>query len=950
VAVDWGAFAEKYRLAVETAVDQHFDAGTCGLEVEYNVLDERLQPVTRLGFGPESRSLADLIVDRRLPEWARSRVQREVFHWMTEFATRPYYDPRGPAWEARLLEAVLVDVLSELGLSAGHRLLAVHGNIPRRVSVTADSIPDGWSLAKRRYLKRCVELWGARLATAGIHTNHSLPEPLLAWDFFHLPRGEREGHTLESYRSEAMIRATRVLRAYCPLFIAVSASSPLAFQSPEAGEGILLTDVDSNRLLTFPNPESLDVPGLYASHRDYLEISYELVRSGIRFGANNWTPVRARSDVDPINRIIRTTSEQLGELYRRGIYTPEEHASLADAEQALIVENLCALVDLPMTRVEVRTDEGGDDLSLAIAKTVFKQLLLLRIYGDGELGAGYAYDAADVARGRRNEAEAARRGLAAVVEHPLRGDRVPVREWLTAVLADLQPLAAALGWGELVEPLVAMAAGSPNPAGRARAWFAQRLRLPARTLFGARVVPVELVAEWLSERQETLQQELGAVARSLGELGDESGKLAELVQPFEAMARANPGLPLRLETHPVEEAIRVAPGPAAEVLELAAALVRIPSVTNSPDERLEEVGRCARFLAAVLRDRGLEVRLWDSAAYPAIVAGFPGALLAPVTLSGHFDVVEPDPNDSQFSPRIDGDYLWGRGAADMKTVVASNVVWMVRRAAAGPPYPPVNLMLVGNEENGEGQPHGTPHLLRELERERGWRPELMLVGERTGERGDELFGQVCTANRGVVRVRFVARGERAHTGFASRPRDLLEQLVAVRSAVAQALPGRLTLEAADGWRSTATFPFLNVGQSGVYNITADEGQLGLEIRAIPEDDAGSLLDELERLAEAHGVELVREVVEGGVACPPDNPYLATLLQAVARVKGSPAELGRKLAGTSARFAPGGNAVVWGQSGIGPHSRHERHFIPSIEPYLRILDELARGLLERLQGG
>jgi acetylornithine deacetylase/succinyl-diaminopimelate desuccinylase-like protein len=37
-------------------------------------------------------------------------------------------------------------------------------------------------------------------------------------------------------------------------------------------------------------------------------------------------------------------------------------------------------------------------------------------------------------------------------------------------------------------------------------------------------------------------------------------------------------------------------------------------------------------------------------------------------LTGHFDVVDPDPDDSQFTPRIDGDFLWGRGAADMKTV------------------------------------------------------------------------------------------------------------------------------------------------------------------------------------------------------------------------------------------------------------------------------------------
>jgi hypothetical protein len=84
--------------------------------------------------------------------------------------------------------------------------------------------------------------------------------------------------------------------------------------------------------------------------------------------------------------------------------------------------------------------------------------------------------------------------------------------------------------------------------------------------------------------------------------------------------------------------------------------------------------------------------------------------------------------------------------------------------------------------------------------------------------------------------------------------------------------------------------------------------------------------------------------EGGVRCPPDNSYLAQLLRSVEAVAGRPAEVGRKTAGSSARFAPGGNQVVWGQTGIGPHSREERHFIPSIEPYLEILDDLGQRLI------
>ena len=167
------------------------------------------------------------------------------------------------------------------------------------------------------------------------------------------------------------------------------------------------------------------------------------------------------------------------------------------------------------------------------------------------------------------------------------------------------------------------------------------------------------------------------MARSLRELGDEVGKLDELAQPFEAMGRANPGLPVRLESRSAEEEISVEEGPAAEVLRLAAALVRIPSVTNSPRERLDEVGRCARFLAATLRDRGrrgASVRQRRLPGDRRRLPGRPAGAGHPVGALRRGRARSRMTASSQ--PRIDGDYLWGRGAADMKTVVATDVVWM----------------------------------------------------------------------------------------------------------------------------------------------------------------------------------------------------------------------------------------------------------------------------------
>ena len=164
-------------------------------------------------------------------------------------------------------------------------------------------------------------------------------------------------------------------------------------------------------------------------------------------------------------------------------------------------------------------------------------------------------------------------------------------------------------------------------------------------------------------------------------------------------------------------------------------------------------------------------------------------------------------------------------------------------------------------------------------------------------------------------------------------------MIQARADLQQIFARHLTLESADGWQSQARFPFLNVGTPGVYNITAAEGVLGAEIRPIPRDDVRHLRQEVEHYCSANSLELRFLASENGVACDPQNPLLQKLLQAVRQVSGSEPRIGQKLPATSARFAPEGQGVVWGQSGLGPHSRDERHYIPSILPYYNTLNLL-----------
>ncbi|HLE13288.1 MAG TPA: hypothetical protein VI776_00965, partial [Anaerolineales bacterium] len=182
-------FAEKYELALQSSMQAQPAAGLCGSELEWNLLNARFQPLLTVGVGPSQQSFVDYLRSECLSPRLKSFSQLEVFHWMIEWATRPYFHTRGAIYEGRLMEAILLNALHRAGKNFNERLYSWHGNLLYLTTIGRDSIPGSWHLAKRRYLERCVDLYGESLATAGTHTNLSLPDALLEWDFIHLPPG-----------------------------------------------------------------------------------------------------------------------------------------------------------------------------------------------------------------------------------------------------------------------------------------------------------------------------------------------------------------------------------------------------------------------------------------------------------------------------------------------------------------------------------------------------------------------------------------------------------------------------------------------------------------------------------------------------------------------------------------------------------------------------------------
>ncbi len=216
----------------------------------------------------------------------------------------------------------------------------------------------------------------------------------------------------------------------------------------------------------------------------------------------------------------------------------------------------------------------------------------------------------------------------------------------------------------------------------------------------------------------------------------------------------------------------------AEIVTLSAELCSIPGITvPTSEEGLADVIRTAALVRDWAERHGLAVVERTPTAeepFPFLIVTFKdNDLDSPdvreaIALIGHLDVVQAK-SDGQFDPFVEGDDLHARGATDMKTVVASFLVWMARRQRRPGSKPPILLTLSCTEENGSPRPPHTLSTLGWLRDTKGVEVRFAIVGERTGELEwmdpAPVVGPVCAENRSWRWMRFESVGGRGMTAL-----------------------------------------------------------------------------------------------------------------------------------------------------------------------------------------
>jgi succinyl-diaminopimelate desuccinylase len=343
---------------------------------------------------------------------------------------------------------------------------------------------------------------------------------------------------------------------------------------------------------------------------------------------------------------------------------------------------------------------------------------------------------------------------------------------------------------------------------------------------------------------------------------------------------------------------------------------------------LEGMQSAAGFVKGWLEARDVEVTGYMHNGRPVLAATVGPASAPTIVLHGHLDVVPARPE--QFSPRIEGDRLFGRGAYDMKGGLAAMMLAVHDLATQDGVR--VNFVCVADEESEELEQRGSDFLV-----EQGYIGAFAITGEPTDMR-------IGIQAKGVLAMRIEVTGKAAHGSTPWEGDNAVLKAIDVFRQI-EVLP--FARESSDLFDR----PSINLGRivgGDALNKVPDLCGIDVDVRYLPGQDPDEIRAAVDALPDARVVKVFHRrpaIVER------ENPFVQALGEAISRVAppvGEQISVGRDGASDAISFLDAGvPAVECGPTGAGHHGPDEWVSVRSLGEYRRALVEFVNLLPARL---
>lgn len=370
----------------------------------------------------------------------------------------------------------------------------------------------------------------------------------------------------------------------------------------------------------------------------------------------------------------------------------------------------------------------------------------------------------------------------------------------------------------------------------------------------------------------------------------------------------------------------------------AGILCRMPTHERALLERLitydtsteDGIRSCAGFVKGWIEARDLDVAGATHNGRPVLAVTTGGPEGCPtVVFHGHLDVVPGRPE--QFSPRVDGDRLYGRGAYDMKGGLAAMMVATLELSEQTDVR--VHFLCVADEESDVPGQRGSDFLV-----EQGYVGDFAITGEPTDMR-------IGIQAKGVLALRIDVNGRAAHGSTPWEGDNAILKAGEIFRRI-ESLPfARESSELFDR-------PSINLARvigGDAMNKVPDRCTIDVDIRYLPGQDPEAILEAVRELPDCEVQVIFHRdpaIVER------DNPFVRTLAEAIRGTVDAPAEqisVGRDGASDAISFLDAGvPAVEFGPVGAGHHGPEEWVSISSLARYRQALVDFVRLVPKRLE--
>ena len=314
-----------------------------------------------------------------------------------------------------------------------------------------------------------------------------------------------------------------------------------------------------------------------------------------------------------------------------------------------------------------------------------------------------------------------------------------------------------------------------------------------------------------------------------------------------------------------------------------------------------------------------------------------------LVFAGHTDVVPTGPLDQwhtdPFTPTIKDGWLYGRGAADMKTSLAAFVVALREFIKEHPDHPGSLAVMFTSDEEGPAI-DGTVRVVQALA-ERGEKLDYCIVGEPTSVK--KLGDMIKNGRRGSFTGVLTVKGIQGHVAYPDMARNPIHEVAGAIAELAQT-----KWDNGNEYFPPTTWQISNFNSgTGANNVIPGSATVRFNFRHSTASNIESLETRVVNILDKHGVHYdIEWRVDGRPFLTPRGDLVDALAKAIKQVTGVDTELSTTGGTSDGRFIADicPQVVEFGPTNATIHKLNECVGVEEIEPLQKIYKQVLVNLL------